>query len=75
MGIRPHGRADGSPGETTRLVRVGVHPPFEQQDLLVDGGKYTAAHQQLAQVRGGAPGLEVVEHLVCERRGAGGDAA
>ena len=48
-------------------VEVGDKPPLEQADLLVDAGQDAAAHEQLAQVRGGLPGPQGVERLVGQR--------
>jgi hypothetical protein len=42
-------------------------PTFEQHDLTVDGGKRAAGHEQVAQVRGGAPAVELVQQVVGQR--------
>jgi len=52
------------------VVRVGdvsevaEQPPLELADPLVDGRQHTAGHQQLPQVSGCPPGLQVVKGLV-----------
>jgi hypothetical protein len=45
---------------------VSGEPLLEHADLLVDGGQQAAGHEQIAQVGGGSPGLELVECLMRE---------
>ncbi|MGQ4615607.1 hypothetical protein [Nocardia sp. R7R-8] len=48
---------------------VTGQPALEEQQLLVNDQQQAAAHQQFAQVRGRAPGLEFVEGR-CVSRGS-----
>ncbi len=42
-------------------------PPLEQTDLLVSGRKQLAGHEQIPEVSGGPPRLELVERLMRQR--------
>ncbi|MFE9328495.1 hypothetical protein ACIHDR_46930 [Nocardia sp. NPDC052278] len=46
---------------------VTGQPALEEQQLLVDRRKQVGAHQQFVQVRGRAPGFELVEGAVRQK--------
>ncbi len=48
-------------------------PSFEEHDLPVDGGQCAAGHEQVAQVRCGAPAVELVQSVVGQRDLAEGE--
>jgi hypothetical protein len=60
----------GEPTDDLGVVGVGDvgemvdQPSLERADVLVDGGKHAAGHQEFPQVGGCPPGPEGVERLV-----------